>query len=195
MDVGRASHRRHFSGMDAAMEALAARARFDAPFAPASALLVDDGGNAALWLDDADAWETTGADVAQRLLGSVIERDEPVTIIGGEAEDVAALKRRYGLTDVRWRAAPARLRHNPDAILAAAEFAAAQESRIVLVCVGASHQEALARAIAHRGRARGVGLCVGAPLDVVCGRAERVPPWMRGLGLQWLHRLLHEQRP
>ncbi len=192
MGGGRATDEPHFSGIDAAIEALTTRSSFDLPFAPA--LHIEHGEDASLF-DHIDAWETTGADVAQRLLDAVIECNEPVTIIGGQAEDIAELKRRYGLHDVRWHCAPARLKHNPDAILAAADFAAAQESRFVFICVGAQQQKAIAYAIAHRAKGRGVGLCVGAPLDAISGRAARAPPWMRELGLEWLHRLVSEPRP
>jgi hypothetical protein len=181
-------------GVDAAMEALTARAPLESPFAPGPALMIDAGENTPVpWFDDADAWLTTGANAALRLLDGVIDPDEPLTLIGGDAEAVAELQRRYGLKDIRWRRTPARLKHNPDAILAAAEFAAAQESRFVFICVEASAQAALARAIVQRSKGRGVGLCVALSLDDVCGRADRIPQWLGLLRLGWLHRLLRER--
>lgn len=193
MQDGRAANFR-LSGVDAAMEALAMRARLDLPFAPAPTLWIGPGDDApAPPFDDIDAWPTTGADVALQLLDAAIDPDEPLTVIGGDAEGVAELQRRYGLKDVRWHCTPARLKHNPDAILAAAEFAVAQDSRFVFICVGAQ-QEALARAVAQRSRGRGVGLCVGVSLDEIRGRGESAPAWMRDLGLGWLHRLLREPR-
>ena len=45
---------------------------------------------------------------------------------------------------------------------------------------------------AELGRATGVGLCVGAALDFLSGRAERAPVWMRRAGFEWLHRLVSE---
>jgi exopolysaccharide biosynthesis WecB/TagA/CpsF family protein len=183
--------------MDAAMVALTCRSNLDLPFASAAAPSVEYGdASLAPPPDDVDSWETTGADVAQHLLDAVIDPDEPLTIIGGDAEDVAELKRRYGLQNVRWRAAPAQLKHNPDAVLAIAEFAAAQESRFIFVCAGgAQQQQALACAIAHCGKSRGVGLCVAASLDALCGRSGRAPPWLRELGLEWLHRLVRQPPP
>jgi N-acetylglucosaminyldiphosphoundecaprenol N-acetyl-beta-D-mannosaminyltransferase len=134
----------------------------------------------------------TGADLAERLFDDVIHRREPVTIIGGDEAAVAELKRRYYLTDVRWHRAPMGLRHKPEAIVRAAAFAAAQPSRFTFICVGAPQQEMIAYAIAQRGDATGVGLCVGAALDFLSGRVERAPLWMRGAGLEWLHRLCAE---
>lgn len=134
----------------------------------------------------------TGADLAEALLDSVIDRREAITIIGGDAESIDELKRRYGLIDVRWHDAPMRLQNNPQAIVDAAAFAAAQRTRFTFICVGAPQQEMIAYAISQRGDATGVGLCVGAALDFLSGRTQRAPKWMRGAGLEWLHRLLTE---
>ena len=60
--------------------------------------------------------------------------------------------------------------------------------------MGAPQQEMIAYAIAQRGDATGVGLCVGAALDFLSGRATRAPLWMRELGVEWLHRLVSEPR-
>jgi N-acetylglucosaminyldiphosphoundecaprenol N-acetyl-beta-D-mannosaminyltransferase len=134
----------------------------------------------------------TGADLAERLFDDVIDRREPITIIGGDEASISELKRRYYLTDVRWHRAPMGLKQKPEAIVRAAAFAAAQSSRFTFICVGAPQQEMIAYAIAQRGDARGVGLCVGAALDFLSGQTQRAPAWMRSAGLEWLHRLLSE---
>jgi N-acetylglucosaminyldiphosphoundecaprenol N-acetyl-beta-D-mannosaminyltransferase len=84
------------------------------------------------------------------------------------------------------------LKLKPGAIVRAAAFAAAQPSRFTFICVGAPQQEMIAYAIAQRGDARGVGLCVGAALDFLTGSAKRAPKWMQNMGLEWLHRLVSE---
>jgi exopolysaccharide biosynthesis WecB/TagA/CpsF family protein len=134
----------------------------------------------------------TGSDLTERLFDTVIDRHEPITIIGGDEDSIAELKRRYTLTDVRWHRAPMNLKQKPGAIVRAAAFAAAQPSRFTFICVGAPQQEMIAYAIAQHEGARGVGLCVGAALDFLSGRAERAPRWMRAMGLEWLHRLMSE---
>lgn len=208
-----------FSGfdLDTATDAVAVRASLDLPFAyvatpnvdhvvglaaePARRALYD---KAWLLLNDSrvlrslaaraglDLPVATGADLVERLLGSVIDRREPVTIIGGDARGIAELKRRYGLADVRWHSPPMNLKRKPQAIVEAAAFAAAQRARFTFICVGAPQQELIAYAIAQRGDAAGVGLCCGAALDFLCGRASRAPKWMRAAGLEWLHRLVTE---
>jgi N-acetylglucosaminyldiphosphoundecaprenol N-acetyl-beta-D-mannosaminyltransferase len=133
-----------------------------------------------------------GADLAAMLFDRVIEKEEPVTIIGGDRLAIAALRKHYGLADIRWHNAPAGLVSNPQAIVEAAAFAAAQGSRFTFICVGAPQQEMIAYAISQIEGATGVGLCVGAALDFLSGKTQRAPKLMRVLGLEWLHRLASE---
>lgn len=208
-----------FSGLDleGALDAVSARASLDLPFAYVATPNVDhvvglanDPGrwtlydNAWMLLNDSrvlkalarkakiDLPLAVGSDLAERLFDAVIDKHEPVTIIGGDRDSVAELKRIYGLRDVRWHEPPMGLKHKPGAIVRAAAFAAAQPSRFTFICVGAPQQELIAYAIAQRGDARGVGLCVGAALDFLSGNAKRAPLWMRKLGFEWLHRLFSE---
>lgn len=203
--------------LDAAVDAVTARASLDAAFAyvttpnvdhvvalesePARRPLYD---NAWLRLNDSRILETlakragvalpvaTGADLAEKLFDTVIDRHEPITIIGGHSAMLEELTRRYRLTNVRWHRPPAGLKLKPDAIVAAAAFAAAQGSRFTFICVGAPQQEMVAYAIAQHGGATGVGLCVGAALEFLSGHVRRAPFWMREARLEWLYRLLSE---
>lgn len=203
--------------LDTALDTVAARASLGAPFVyvatpnvdhmvklnaePARRALYD---NAWLTLNDSrilTALATRaglalpaapGADLAERLFDEVIDRREPITIIGGDAETISELTRRYGLTDVRWHDAPRNLKHNPEAVVAAAVFAANQDARFTFICVGAPQQEMIAYAIRARGDATGVGLCVGAALDFLSGRVNRAPQMLRALGLEWAYRLFSE---
>lgn len=134
----------------------------------------------------------TGADLTERLFDTVIDRHEPITIIGGDAESIDELTRRYGLTNVRWHNPPMGLKQKPQAIVEAAAFAAAQHARFTFICVGAPQQELIAYAIAQRGDATGVGFCCGAALEFISGRMPRAPKWMRSAGLEWAHRLAQE---
>lgn len=208
-----------FSGLDldAAVDAVSVRASLDLPFAyvatpnvdhvvglaadPSRRPLYD---NAWLLLNDSRVLQSlaaraaldlpvaAGSDLAERLLDTVVDRHEPITIIGGNEDAIIELKRRYGLTDVRWHRPPMNLKQKPAAIVRAAAFAAAQPSRFTFICVGAPQQEMVAYAIAQHGEACGVGLCVGAALDFLTGHATRAPLWMRKAGLEWLHRLVSE---
>lgn len=203
--------------LDGALDAVSARASLDLPFTyiatpnvdhvvgladePARRALYD---KAWLLLNDSRVLQglarqagidlpiATGADLAERLFDTVIDKREPVTIIGGDRASVERLKRVYDLRDVRWHEPPMGLKHRPGAVVRAAAFAAAQPSRFTFICVGAPQQEMVAYAIEQRGDARGVGLCVGAALDFLSGSAKRAPAWIQAMGLEWLHRLASE---
>ena len=133
-----------------------------------------------------------GSDIAEHLFDTVIDKYEPVTIIGGDRDSVEELKRVYDLRDVRWHEPPMGIKLKPGAVVRAAAFAAAQPSRFTFICVGAPQQEMVAYAIAQRSDAHGVGLCVGSALDFLSGAATRAPRCMQAMGLEWLYRLLRE---
>lgn len=208
-----------FSGLDldGALDAISARASLDMPFVYVATPNVDHVvclaneparrtlySHAWLLLNDSrvlkslarkakiDLPVAPGSDIAEHLFETVIDKEEPITIIGGDRESIEELKRLYGLRDVRWHRPPMNLKQKPGAVVRAAAFAAAQSSRFTFICVGAPQQEMIAYAIAQHGGARGVGLCVGAALDFLSGTRQRAPKWMQSLGLEWLHRLLSE---
>lgn len=208
-----------FSGLDldGALDAISVRASLDLPFAYVATPNVDhvvslanEPGRRALYdsawmlLNDSRVLKglarkakitlpvAPGSDIAEHLFDTVIDKHEPVTIIGGDRDSIEELKRIYDLRDVRWHEPPMGLKHKPGAIVRAAAFAAAQPSRFTFICVGAPQQEMIAYAIAQHGGARGVGLCVGAALDFLSGNATRAPKWMQAMGLEWLHRLVSE---
>lgn len=135
-----------------------------------------------------------GSDLTQRLFENHIQADETVTVIGATAEVVEAVRARYGLTDVRWHEPPMGLRHNAEAIAECAQFVADNPARFVFICVGSPQQELVAEACLDRGDCTGVGLCVGASLDFLGGKAQRAPLWMQRSRLEWLHRLAQEPR-
>ncbi len=137
---------------------------------------------------------TPGSDLTAALLESIIAPDEAVTIIGGDRALVANIKARYGLTRLQHYAPPMGLRHKPDEISKAARFIADHPARFVFICVGSPQQEMIARATAGLSTARGLGLCVGASLDFLAGRARRAPKWMQSMRLEWLFRLISEPR-
>jgi len=202
---------------DAALDAIAVRASIGAPFAyvatpnvdhvvglsnePARTALYEQ---AWLTLNDSKVLQrlakrakiklptTPGADLAQALFETVIDPSEPITIIGADADLIQTLKRRYKLTDVRWHAPPKGVKLKPGAIVDAAAFAAAQQSRFTFLCVGAPQQEMIAYAIKQRGDAIGVGLCVGASIEFLAGRKSRAPKWLRAVGFEWAFRLASE---
>lgn len=137
---------------------------------------------------------TPGSDLTAALFDHAIDPDEPVVVIGGDEDVIAGVTARYGLTNVRWHQPPMGLRTNPQAVADCAAFVAANPARFVFLCVGSPQQEMIAAACIEREDCTGVGLCVGASLDFLSGKAQRAPQWMQRARLEWLHRLLEEPR-
>ena len=137
---------------------------------------------------------TTGSDLTEQLFAQVIAPDEPVVVIGGDEGVIKGLRQRYGLTDIRWHQPPMGLKSNPDAIAECAAFVAANPARFSFLCVGSPQQELVAEACLERGDCTGVGLCVGASLDFLSGKARRAPKWMQQMRLEWLYRLIEEPK-
>lgn len=137
---------------------------------------------------------TTGSDLTEALFDQVITPDEPVVVIGGDEGVIEGLQRRYGLSDIRWHQPPMGLKSNPEALADCAAFVAANPSRFSFLCVGSPQQELVAEACLERGDCTGVGLCVGASLDFLSGKARRAPKWMQQLRLEWMFRLIEEPK-
>lgn len=135
-----------------------------------------------------------GSDVTALLLAAHLRRGERVTIIGLLPARLSALMRRHGLAEVAHHDPPMGFEHDPEAFREAIDFAVAHPARFTFLAVGSPRQEMLAAAIASTGRARGVGLCVGASLDFLSGATARAPAWMQRSGLEWLHRLASDPR-
>lgn len=137
---------------------------------------------------------TPGSDLTKALFDHAIDPDEPVVVIGGDQDVIEGVQTRYGLSDVRWHQPPMGLRSNPQAIADCAQFVAENPARFIFLCVGSPQQEMIAEACLERGDCTGVGLCVGASLDFLSGKAQRAPVWMQQARLEWFHRLLEEPK-
>jgi N-acetylglucosaminyldiphosphoundecaprenol N-acetyl-beta-D-mannosaminyltransferase len=136
----------------------------------------------------------TGSDLTAILFEFIINPYERVTIVGGDAQVVARLERRYELRNVRHYNPPMGFIRDRDAVLQTAAFIERLSSRFVFLAVGSPQQEMLAHLIKGRGRATGTALCIGASLLFLTGDLQRAPVWMRRARLEWLHRLLSEPR-
>lgn len=130
-----------------------------------------------------------GSDLTVRLLETVVRAGDRIAVIGGKASTLAALGARFPGLTILHHVPPMGLRRNPDAMAAAAAFVAASRARFVFLAVGSPQQELLAHAIAARGDATGIGLCIGAAIEFVVGEQTRAPRWLQTLHLEWAFRL------
>jgi exopolysaccharide biosynthesis WecB/TagA/CpsF family protein len=124
-----------------------------------------------------------GAELCDALLTHVVDPDEPVCIIGGDAALIAAIAARYRLNNVRWKGLSRSYAESLVALNEAAAFIARTRARYTFICVQAPQQEMISRAALRRGDATGVGLCVGGALERLMGRAPAAPAWLRRFGL------------
>lgn len=130
------------------------------------------------------------ADLMERLTGS----NDTLVIIGGDAQTVPALVRRYRLGGLVQHIPPMGLMNNEAALDAAARFICDHPARFVFAAVGSPQQEVIAWRAKRMGAASGICLCVGASIDYLTGRSHRAPWLFRALALEWLYRLIREPR-
>ena len=130
-----------------------------------------------------------GADIVEILFREHIRPTETVTVIGGTQAMADALRRQFGLEDLRWFDAPQGLRDSAEARAACVDFIRANPAPFVFLAVGSPQQEMIAREARLAGVCTGVALCCGAALEFLTGHTKRAPEWMRRARLEWLHRL------
>ena len=133
-----------------------------------------------------------GSDLTEALLTVHLQPGERITIIGLRPRWLVPLMARFGLTPPAHFDPPMGFAVDPAAFRRAVDFACEHPARFTFLAVGSPQQERLAAAIAATGRARGVGLCIGASLDFLAGAERRAPVWMRHIGAEWLFRLGHD---
>lgn len=137
---------------------------------------------------------TPGSDLVREVVSRARERGGSLTLVGGRAEEAEWLRQ----TLPRWRVAhldpPMGVRDDAAAQAAIAQFVEDAKAELVLFAIGAPQSEIVAHAIARRGRAGGVGLCIGASVEFLSGSKRRAPRWMQRAGLEWLFRLVSEPR-
>lgn len=136
-----------------------------------------------------------GSDLTAALFDQVIQPDDPLVLIGCEAEQAAALAARYGLKNLAHHNPPMGFIRDPAAIEATLAFVEAHSPfRFCLIAVGAPQQERVAQALKARGSARGMALCIGASINFLTGAEVRAPLWMQKAGIEWLFRLLQSPK-
>lgn len=135
-----------------------------------------------------------GSDVTALLFAQVIRPDDPITVIGGDAELGRRLEERFHLKHLSLHAPPMGYIKQPEAVEECVRFVCDHPARFVFIVTGAPQSEILAERIAREPGATGIGLCVGGSLLFITGLRPRAPRSMRRLGLEWLHRLLLDPR-
>lgn len=134
-----------------------------------------------------------GADLVRDLLHDTRSRNHTLSVIGPSKADFEILAARFPDHNLQHVEAPMMHPGSPEweDVLCRVEDS---EATLHLLCLSFPKQEVFARDLKTRGKARGIGFCVGASVDFLTDRQKRAPMWMRKSGLEWAYRLLTEPR-
>ena len=135
-----------------------------------------------------------GSDLVVAMFRNVMRVGDRICLIGGTPEDAAKLRGLYPAIDLVQHIPPMGLRRNPQARLAAAQFAVAAKARFTLIAVGSPQQELIAHELRALPGARGTALCIGAAVAFVTGAQTRAPEIVRRFSLEWAWRLASDPR-
>ena len=135
-----------------------------------------------------------GSDLTGELMCIAEAKRWRVTVIGSDASDIRTMRRLYPNVTFFHHDPPMGFDDNPQDVQTCLDFVIGHPAELVVLAVGCPRQEVLGRLIRADGRARGVGLCVGASIDFLSGKVKRAPRWMQRMSLEWLHRMCTEPR-
>ena len=127
-----------------------------------------------------------GADIVERLFIQYIKRSDRVTVIGGSAELIAAMREQFGLADLRWFDAPHSLKDDPKARAKCVDFIRDNPAPFVFLAGGSPQQEMIAHEAMKAGGSVGVAICCGSALELLVATMKRAS------SLEGLHRLASE---
>lgn len=132
-----------------------------------------------------------GADMLPLLASMCERRGFRLFLLGAAPGVAAAVAERLRIANPRLDVAAHSGAPEPSADAESLKLIREHGTQVLLVAYGAPKQEAWI----DRLRARldvNVAMGVGGAFDYFSGRVPRAPEWMRGAGLEWLHRLVHQ---
>jgi exopolysaccharide biosynthesis WecB/TagA/CpsF family protein len=137
----------------------------------------------------------TGSDLTVEIFTHLIRPSDRIVLVGATASQAMALRRTFRLEALHHIEPPMGFITDTAAVEACLrDIEAASPFRFCFLALGSPRQEMLAYQLKARGRARGLGLCIGASINFLTGAERRAPPWMQRLSLEWLFRLLRNPR-
>jgi N-acetylglucosaminyldiphosphoundecaprenol N-acetyl-beta-D-mannosaminyltransferase len=136
----------------------------------------------------------TGSDLVSRLFARLLNSGDRVSLVGGDADTIRALRQLYPNIEFIQHQPPMHLRSNVKARAAAVLAVRDVKARFILLAVGSPQQEMLAQEMLLSGGLSGTALCIGAGVDFITGRQSRAPKFLQTIGLEWAWRLASEPR-
>ena len=132
----------------------------------------------------------TGSDLTAALFErGLVAPSDPVAVLGGPERSADALRARFGLTRLAHHNPPMGFDRDPVALEQAIRFLEGNPARFAFLAVGSPRQEIVAEALVRRGKATGIGLCIGSSLLFLTGDERRAPRLVQRAGLEWAWRL------
>lgn len=135
-----------------------------------------------------------GSDLSAKLFRDIFTAGHKVAIIGGDSDMITDLERIYSGPDYVQHIPPMGVLGNQPATEAVIKFVEDERADFTLFAIGAPRSEIIAHLCFQGGRARGVGICIGASIEFLLGKKTRAPLWMQNSGLEWAFRLISEPR-
>ena len=132
-----------------------------------------------------------GSDLTAYLFEHVIRPDDAITVIGGNEELAARLRRRFGVVNLHLYDPPMGFIKMPDAVERSIEFVHGHPARYVFLAVGAPSSETSLPIRSRQGPERPEPACASVVrFGFLVGLAKRAPVFYRRAGLEWLYRLM-----
>ncbi len=135
-----------------------------------------------------------GSDLTRILLAAGAFPGTRVALIGGSAAEAAWLRRQLARAEVLHLEPPMGVLRDVAVQQSIADYIETERPALTLFAIGAPQSEIVAHGVQQRGRAGGVGLCIGASIEFLTGNKRRAPRAMQRLNLEWAFRLLSEPR-
>jgi len=136
----------------------------------------------------------TGIDLFERLVEHAAHRGLSLYLLGARDESVSQTAELFAIRHPKLRVAGYRNGYFAESESGAiADAIKASNADLLFVGMGSPAQEYwIASNLVRTGVRFALG--VGGSFDHVSGRVARAPRWMQRVGLEWLHRLVHEPR-
>lgn len=148
------------------------------------------------WLGPDSASHIRGVDLTTRVMEDAARDGVPIGLYGGSPDTLArlveVLRERWPGLRVACSISPPFRALNAEEDERIVREISASGARVLFVGLGCPRQELWMAD--HRGRVPAIMIGVGAAFDFLAGTARQAPPWMRNLGLEWVHRLVKEPR-
>ncbi|UTW44924.1 WecB/TagA/CpsF family glycosyltransferase [bacterium SCSIO 12696] len=135
-----------------------------------------------------------GSDLTSELFLGGVQSNDSVLIIGANDELVARLLSRLHLDNVTHYNPPMGFMNNSDEVEKCLALAESKPFKYLFFAVGSPRQEILAYELKSRGKATGIGFCIGASIDFLVGTESRAPKWVQALSFEWFYRFLQNPR-